>query len=360
MAAPARLKICVDSSVELGPNAIRRFIIGAPSDPEARVADVAATLGARLAQADARLRLAVDGFALLASERLSDVVREGDVLAVRRCTDDAGPAAKRTRGEAGVLALGDRLCQEEARHQREAAEAVSSLPMPSEKGATRSAPMSIPLAADGTRRELSSAEAVRRELSSAEAVRQAQDALRAMVPKARPRADAGDAVVDDAAKTSARAALEAAKTSAMAAVGPVTPRTHTGGSGVTSATVSKAIHADAPRYTGVGPASLSHQILGDLEVPAGLDTDTFVQRKLRRLGCAIRKQVEHYFGDANLARDEHLQSLTDAEGYVPMNEVVEFERLKRLASDVGFITQCLAASECLEVSPGGDRVRRRV
>ncbi|CAK9084417.1 unnamed protein product [Durusdinium trenchii] len=73
--------------------------------------------------------------------------------------------------------------------------------------------------------------------------------------------------------------------------------------------------------------AISHPVLGDLEVPSGQAPEDFVNRKLKTLSKAIRKQVEYYFSDANWAKDEYLRSLADAEGFVGIQEIMDFKLL---------------------------------
>jgi hypothetical protein len=95
-----------------------------------------------------------------------------------------------------------------------------------------------------------------------------------------------------------------------------------------------------------------------MEVPEGMDTKAFVARKLKTLQKAVRRQVEHYLGDANWARDEHLKTLADSEGYVDFGSIMDFERLKSLTQDTGFVRECLEGSEVVEVSSCLSRLRR--
>lgn len=106
------------------------------------------------------------------------------------------------------------------------------------------------------------------------------------------------------------------------------------------------------------PVLVRHAELGELEVPEGMDAETFVTRKLKTLQKAVRRQVEHYFGDANWSRDEHLQSLADGEGYVEFASIMDFERLKVLTTNGAFVRECVLASSVVETSSCGLRLRR--
>lgn len=83
------------------------------------------------------------------------------------------------------------------------------------------------------------------------------------------------------------------------------------------------------------------------------------QRRMEKLQYALRRQVEHYFGEANYAKDSFLQAQADAYGWTSLNLVSRFNRMKELTEDLDFVRACLATSEVVEVSPCGDWVRRR-
>eukprot|EP00928_Gymnodinium_smaydae_P051318 TRINITY_DN3484_c0_g2_i2.p1 TRINITY_DN3484_c0_g2~~TRINITY_DN3484_c0_g2_i2.p1 ORF type:complete len:332 (-),score=94.86 TRINITY_DN3484_c0_g2_i2:199-1194(-) len=84
-----------------------------------------------------------------------------------------------------------------------------------------------------------------------------------------------------------------------------------------------------------------------------------VDRKLRTLKKAIRRQLEYYFSDKNWAKDEHLRSIADAAGFVPIAELASFERLAALSSDAGVIRGSVTTSDVVEVSACGAFLRRR-
>lgn len=76
----------------------------------------------------------------------------------------------------------------------------------------------------------------------------------------------------------------------------------------------------------------------------------------------IIRQVEYYFGDANLSRDRFLQSKIkeDEGGWVPLEIMIRFNRLKTLTEDFEEITAALAKSTSglLEVSEDKLKIRR--
>jgi hypothetical protein len=75
------------------------------------------------------------------------------------------------------------------------------------------------------------------------------------------------------------------------------------------------------------------------------------------LKSAVQQQVEYYFSVENLLRDMYLRSLLDDEFYVPVYEIIMFNRMQYLTNDAEFILGALVNSSVVEVSE--DRIRRR-
>jgi len=65
----------------------------------------------------------------------------------------------------------------------------------------------------------------------------------------------------------------------------------------------------------------------------------------------IVEQVEFYFSDSNLIKDKFLKDLVnkDDEGYVPIETLLTFNRLKKLSNDATVISNALKASTFLKV-----------
>ncbi|KAI9012192.1 hypothetical protein DFJ74DRAFT_771601 [Hyaloraphidium curvatum] len=79
------------------------------------------------------------------------------------------------------------------------------------------------------------------------------------------------------------------------------------------------------------------------------------------LADKILKQVEFYFSDANLARDKFLwKAISDhPQGWVPLDTLLTFNRLRALSSSKPVVAAALRASKgLLEVDAAGDNVRR--
>ncbi|CAO2141261.1 unnamed protein product [Urochloa humidicola] len=117
-----------------------------------------------------------------------------------------------------------------------------------------------------------------------------------------------------------------------------------------------AVGAGAPRFGGPPPAVVSagaEMVELEAEPPArdgGFDDPVH----------KIRKQVEYYFSDINLATTEHLMRFIskDPEGYVPISVVAGFKKIKALVQSNSMLASALRTSSKLVVSDDGTRVKR--
>ncbi|KAL8218421.1 hypothetical protein R6Q57_021794 [Mikania cordata] len=71
----------------------------------------------------------------------------------------------------------------------------------------------------------------------------------------------------------------------------------------------------------------------------------------------ILKQIEYYFSDDNLVKDNYLRSHMDDEGWVPIQLIAGFRRVQALTNDVQMLMSSLSNSSAVEIQ--GDKVRRR-
>ncbi|KAK7376689.1 hypothetical protein VNO80_02103 [Phaseolus coccineus] len=74
------------------------------------------------------------------------------------------------------------------------------------------------------------------------------------------------------------------------------------------------------------------------------------------LSNMIVRQIEYYFSDANLVRDEFLRSKMDDQGWVPVTLIADFPRVKSLTTNVQLILDSMRTSTVVEVL--GDKLRR--
>ncbi|KAK4348976.1 hypothetical protein RND71_031731 [Anisodus tanguticus] len=80
------------------------------------------------------------------------------------------------------------------------------------------------------------------------------------------------------------------------------------------------------------------------------------------LPSSLINQIEYYFSDANLVKDDFLRLKMDEEGWVPIKLIANFPRVKNLtekvqSDNIQFILYCLRASTFVEVQD--EKVRRR-
>ncbi|XP_030527146.2 la-related protein 1C-like [Rhodamnia argentea] len=71
----------------------------------------------------------------------------------------------------------------------------------------------------------------------------------------------------------------------------------------------------------------------------------------------IVHQIEYYFSDDNLVKDEFLKAKMDTEGWVPISLIASFPRVMSLTTSIQFILESLRGSMVVEVQD--DKVRRR-
>ncbi|OVA04276.1 Protein of unknown function DM15 [Macleaya cordata] len=71
----------------------------------------------------------------------------------------------------------------------------------------------------------------------------------------------------------------------------------------------------------------------------------------------IIKQIEYYFSDENLQKDHYLLSLMDDQGWVSVHKIADFNRVKRMSTNIPFILDALRSSSIIEEL--GEKLRRR-
>lgn len=80
-----------------------------------------------------------------------------------------------------------------------------------------------------------------------------------------------------------------------------------------------------------------------------------------KLEGSIIRQLEYYFGDANLARDKYLlEQISKDEGWVSLDVLLTFKRLKALSEDKQVIVNAIEKSDegLIEVSEDRQKLRR--
>ncbi|KAK9271245.1 hypothetical protein L1049_026835 [Liquidambar formosana] len=75
------------------------------------------------------------------------------------------------------------------------------------------------------------------------------------------------------------------------------------------------------------------------------------------LPTLLVNQIEYYFSDANLIKDEFLKSNMDEQGWVPITLIASFPRVKNLTNNIQLILDSMRRSTVVEVMD--EKVRRR-
>ncbi|OIW07919.1 hypothetical protein TanjilG_20020 [Lupinus angustifolius] len=70
----------------------------------------------------------------------------------------------------------------------------------------------------------------------------------------------------------------------------------------------------------------------------------------------IVSQIDYYFSEANLVKDEFLRSNMDEHGWVPVTVIADFPRVRSLTNNIQVILDSMRASTVVEVQ--GDKLRR--
>eukprot|EP00117_Sycon_ciliatum_P038977 scpid13303/ scgid28875/ La-related protein 1; La ribonucleoprotein domain family member 1 len=73
---------------------------------------------------------------------------------------------------------------------------------------------------------------------------------------------------------------------------------------------------------------------------------------------SIRKQIEYYFSDNNLAGDYFLRTQMDSEGFIPISTIAGFHRISAITQDVSLILDAMRKSSDVEIVE--DKMRKRV
>ncbi|CAM8880000.1 unnamed protein product [Rhodiola kirilowii] len=77
----------------------------------------------------------------------------------------------------------------------------------------------------------------------------------------------------------------------------------------------------------------------------------------RELYSKVKNRIDCYFSDDNLIRDIYLRKNMDAHGWVPIELIARFMRVKELTSEIAIIKEAIQDSTVVEVKD--EKVRRR-
>ncbi|GFT82186.1 la-related protein Larp4B [Nephila pilipes] len=99
----------------------------------------------------------------------------------------------------------------------------------------------------------------------------------------------------------------------------------------------------------VYPANPEH--VDDINISSG---DRLALPALKGL---LQRQLEYYFSRENLCNDEYLQSQMDADNYVAISTVANFNLVRRLTDDLNLVVEVLRESAVVQVDEAGEKVR---
>uniref|UniRef100_A0A2K5TMC1 La-related protein 7 n=1 Tax=Macaca fascicularis TaxID=9541 RepID=A0A2K5TMC1_MACFA len=83
--------------------------------------------------------------------------------------------------------------------------------------------------------------------------------------------------------------------------------------------------------------------------------------RVKQVLADIAKQVDFWFGDANLHKDRFLREQIEKsrDGYVDISLLVSFNKMKKLTTDGKLIARALRSSAVVELDLEGTRIRRK-
>ena len=85
-------------------------------------------------------------------------------------------------------------------------------------------------------------------------------------------------------------------------------------------------------------------------------------RRVRKRGIlkALQKQMEFYFGNANLRHDHFLRReiQNHPDGYVPLSMIAGFKRIEQISQDISLITKAVNNSDLLQLNEDSTMIRR--
>ncbi|XP_046706598.1 la-related protein 7 isoform X2 [Silurus meridionalis] len=91
------------------------------------------------------------------------------------------------------------------------------------------------------------------------------------------------------------------------------------------------------------------------------DSEKKKRSRVKQLLADVKRQVEFWFGDANLHKDRYLKNviLQSRDGYVDISLLTTFNRMKKLTTDSKLIARALKNSEVVEVNLEETQIRRK-
>ena len=68
------------------------------------------------------------------------------------------------------------------------------------------------------------------------------------------------------------------------------------------------------------------------------------------LKAQIKAQVEYYFSQQNLIKDNYMVSQMDSEGYIPISIIAQFRKVKKLTNDLEVIVSAITGSKVCQLN----------
>lgn len=94
---------------------------------------------------------------------------------------------------------------------------------------------------------------------------------------------------------------------------------------------------------------------------AEIDPETMSEEDRESMRQRVIAQVEFYFGDAHYPKDQLMidHAKLDAEGYIDIQVVMTFKKMRRLTQFAKFAAEALRGSEVVGVNEEGSKLRRK-
>lgn len=71
----------------------------------------------------------------------------------------------------------------------------------------------------------------------------------------------------------------------------------------------------------------------------------------------VRQQIEYYFGQENLVKDDYLRRQMNEDGWVPIAVIAGFPQVRKKTTDMAIILEAINASSVIEINSDGMHVR---
>ncbi|WOL14714.1 la-related protein 1A isoform X2 [Canna indica] len=109
-------------------------------------------------------------------------------------------------------------------------------------------------------------------------------------------------------------------------------------------------------YVSTAPVEVMH---GPPRVPSHPSPPVYSNQtpEVEALRANIVKQIEYYFSDENLQKDHYLISLLDEQGWASITNIADFNRVKKMTTNIPLILDALRSSSLVEIQD--NKIRRR-